>query len=116
MHSNLLQIALERGVPALLVWLWFLGTYAWMLFRLLRSPDERTIATNKMRLKDGDAWIDRGVLLGALGGLAGFFLSGLAHYNWGDSEVVMLLYFIMGLTLVIQRERISAADERGIRN
>jgi hypothetical protein len=24
----------------------------------------------------------------ALEGLAGFFTSGLVHYNWGDSEVV----------------------------
>ncbi len=28
MHSNLLQIALERGIPALIVWLIFLGMYA----------------------------------------------------------------------------------------
>jgi uncharacterized membrane protein YuzA (DUF378 family) len=42
-------------------------------------------------------------VLGALGGLCGFFASGLVHYNWGDSEVVMIFYFIMGLTLAIQR-------------
>jgi hypothetical protein len=102
MHSNLLQIALERGIPALLVWLWLLGTYAWMLLRLVRSPN---VARSEIGNRDGsDAWIDRGIVLGALGGLAGFFVSGLAHYNWGDSEVVMILYLIMGLTLVIQRE------------
>jgi len=42
-------------------------------------------------------------LLGALGGLVGFFTSGLVHYNWGDSEVVMVLYLIMGLTLAVHR-------------
>ncbi len=31
MHSNLLQIALERGLPALIVWLLLLGVYARML-------------------------------------------------------------------------------------
>jgi len=41
--------------------------------------------------------------LGALGGLVGFFASGIVHYNWGDSEVVMVLYFVMGLSLVVQR-------------
>jgi O-antigen ligase len=103
MHSNLLQIALERGIPALLVWLWLLGSYAWMLFSYLR------------RLKSGTAfqdangmWMDRGIVLGALGGVVGFFVSGLVHYNWGDSEVVMILYFIMGLTLVIQRQNRNA--------
>ena len=33
MHSNLLQIALERGIPALLLWLSFLFTYARTLWR-----------------------------------------------------------------------------------
>jgi O-antigen ligase len=88
MHSNLLQIALERGVPALIVWLLLLGVYGWTLLRLVRRSD----------LKEG-----RAIALGALGGLAGFFVSGLVHYNWGDSEVVTILYFIMGLSLVVER-------------
>ena len=49
-------------------------------------------------------WMERGILVGALGGLVGFFTSGVVHYNWGDSEVVMVLYMIMGLALVIHRE------------
>lgn len=88
MHSNLLQIALERGVPALIVWLILLGVYARMLIGLLRTDGLNEV---------------RGILLGALGGLVGFFTSGLVHYNWGDSEVVMVFYFIMGLSLVVQR-------------
>ena len=90
MHSNLLQLALERGLPALLCWLWLLGVYARMLWRLEGSQ----------LIND---WLERCVILGALGGLCGFFLSGLVHYNWGDSEVVMIWYFIMGLTLAIHR-------------
>jgi putative inorganic carbon (HCO3(-)) transporter len=90
MHSNLLQLSLERGLPALLCWLVLLGVYARMLWRLARSE------------LIGD-WVERGVILGALGGLCGFFLSGLVHYNWGDSEVVMIFYFIMGLSLAIHR-------------
>lgn len=90
MHSNLLQIALERGVPALIVWLAFLYAYARTLWRSLR--------------KDGKlGWIERGIFLGALGGVAGFFTSGLVHYNWGDSEVVMIFYMIMGLALAVHR-------------
>lgn len=88
MHSNLLQIALERGVPALIVWLILLGVYGRMLVRLIRTDGLNEI---------------RGVPLGALGGLTGFFTSGLVHYNWGDSEVVMVFYFIMGLSLVVER-------------
>jgi hypothetical protein len=91
MHSNLLQIALERGVPALLLWLAFLFVYARNLWRSLRSSSVEL------------ASIERGFLLGAFGGLVGFFTSGLVHYNWGDSEVVMVLYLIMGLSLAVQR-------------
>ena len=90
MHSNLLQIGLERGMPALILWLAFLLVYARTLWRSL--PSGATLE-----------WVERGILLGALGGLAGFFTSGLVHYNWGDSEVVMVLYMIMGLTLAVLR-------------
>lgn len=91
MHSDMLEIALERGVPALVIWLVLLFIYARMLWRLARE-------------KLVDDWIERGIVLGALGGLAGFFTSGLVHYNWGDSEVVTIFYLIMGLCLFVQRE------------
>jgi hypothetical protein len=89
MHSNLLQIALERGVPALIVWLLLLVVYARMLIGVIRASVDLPEA--------------RGIALGAYGGLAGFFVSGLVHYNWGDSEVVTVFYFIMGLCLVLER-------------
>jgi len=90
MHSDYLQISLERGVPALVAWLILLGMYARMLWRVKRRiPPEN--------------WIERGLVLGAFGGLIGFMCSGLVHYNWGDSEVVMVFYLIMGLSLVVER-------------
>ena len=64
--------------------------YARMLWRLRRRISV-------------DDWIEKGIVLGALGGLVGFMISGLVHYNWGDSEVVMIFYLIMGLSLVVDR-------------
>jgi len=90
MHSDYLQLALERGVPTLIFWLILLATYAWMLWRTLRELSK-------------DDWIERGIILGALGGLLGFMSSGFVHYNWGDSEIVMIFYLIMGLSLVVER-------------
>lgn len=90
MHSTPLQLALERGLPVLLLWLAVVFLYARMLWRLWRAPVL-------------DDWRERGLVLGALGGLTGFFASGLVHYNLGDSEVVMVFYLIMGLALALER-------------
>lgn len=116
MHSDPLQIALERGVPTFLAWLILLGIYAHTLartFRKLSKQDASSLGTSVVRPANEEvvasdpgtfgSWIDRGIILGALGGLTGFCVSGLVHYNWGDSEVIMIVYFIMGLSLVVER-------------
>jgi O-antigen ligase len=95
LHSTPLQIGFERGLPALFVWAAWLFVYARALLGALR----RTAL---------DAWVERGLLLGALGGLVGFVSGGLVHYNFGDSEVVQVFYFIMGLALAA--ERLSRGD------
>src|SRR5215213_11312817 len=96
MHSNLLQIALERGLPALIVWLILIGVYLRMLWRIIRQQTLDDFA--------------RGLAVGALGGAVGFFTSGLVHYNWGDSEVITVFYFIMGLCLVVERTNQQVTD------
>ena len=106
LHSTPLQIAFERGVPALLVWLALLLLYARVLWRLARGGARRD-------------WVVRGLALGALGGLVGFFTSGLVHYNLGDSEVAEIFYFIMGLALAAERlargnDLQTGADDSGI--
>ena len=83
MHSTPLEFAVERGIPTLIVWIVWMFLYLRMLWRGFRR-------------KDFD-WPERGLMLGALGGTAGFLTSGLVHYNWGDSEVAMIFYIIMGL-------------------
>lgn len=85
MHSTPLQFALERGIPTLIAWMIWMFIYLRMLWRGFRRKDA--------------SWHERGLLLGALGGAAGFLAGGLVHYNWGDSEVAMVFYVIMGLSL-----------------
>lgn len=87
MHSTPLQFAFERGVPTLIVWIIWMFIYLRTLWRKLRE--------NELD------WIERGILLGAFGGTIGFLTSGLVHYNWGDSEVVMIFYLVMGLSLFV---------------
>lgn len=101
LHSTPLQLAFERGLPALLVWAAWLFVYGRMLWRLARGGLE-------------EDWVVRGLVLGALGGLVGFLAAGLVHYNFGDSEVVMVFYFIMGLSLAAERVARQTPDrERG---
>ncbi len=90
LHSTPLQLAVERGLPTLFAWLALIFIYGRMLWRLARRGAL-------------DDWVERGLVLGALGGLAGFLVSGMVQYNLGDSEVAEIFYFIMGLTLVIER-------------
>jgi O-antigen ligase len=96
LHSTPLQLAFERGLPTLFVWLAWLFVYARMLWRMLRRAAS-------------EGWVERGLTLGALGGLVGFVAGGLVHYNFGDSEVVMVFYFLMGLTLAAHRLRLLPA-------
>jgi hypothetical protein len=82
-HSTPLQLVVERGLPALLIWLIVLGIYVRSLGRGLRSS----------AVVD---WRSRGILLGCLGGAIGFFTSSLVHFNLGDQEVAMVFYILMG--------------------
>jgi O-antigen ligase len=84
LHNVPLQIAAERGLPALGVWLWFVAVCALGLFRLQRSGD-RT--------------------LGAMGlaALAAMLAAGLFEYNFGDSEFLMLFLVLVTLPFAAAR-------------
>ena len=84
-HSTPMNLVVERGLPALLLWLTILGIYARTLWRGL-NPKSKI-----QNLKSS------GILLGCLGGMVGFFASGLVHYNLGDQEVAMMFFLLMGI-------------------
>ena len=86
-HSTPLNLLVERGFPALLLWLALLAIFARTLWRGLNPGS---------KIQDPKS---NGVLLGCLGGLIGFFISGLVHYNLGDQEVAMVFYLLMGLSV-----------------
>ena len=91
LHSTPLSIAVERGLPTLIMWLILMLVYGRVLFNLAR--------TNRV-----EGWVERGIVLGALGGLVGFFVSGIVNYNLGHWEVAIIFYFVMGLALVVERQ------------
>jgi len=89
-HSTPIQLAVECGLPALASWVWLMVGYAIFLLRLDRA------------LRDTD-WFDRGLLLGILGGLAGFVLTGFLQYNFGDAEAMVVFWLLMGLAFALNR-------------
>jgi hypothetical protein len=94
LHSTPLQIAFDRGLPALIFWLWIL--YA---FWRLATRAERDARPSEDA--DADATNRYGVLLGATGALAGFFASSLFNYNFGDGEVALVFWWLMGTVVVL---------------
>jgi O-antigen ligase len=85
LHSTPLQLAFDRGLPMLLLWLWMMAAFWWSIAR-----GERLAAD----LSDTNSY---GILLGTLGALTAFLISSLANYNYGDAEVAMMFWFLMGM-------------------
>jgi O-antigen ligase len=91
LHSTPLQLAFDRGLPMVAFWLWLmiaLWIYLW----------------DSVRHSSGDSDTNSfGLLLGALGALTGFLASSLVNYNYGDSEVNILFWFVMGMSVAIRQ-------------
>jgi O-antigen ligase len=84
LHNVPLQIAAERGLPALAMWLWFVASLAMALFRML--PRQRVLSSS------------------ALAAVAAMLTAGLFEYNFGDSEFLMLFLVLITLPFAAMRE------------
>ena len=89
-HSTPIQLAAERGLPVLLVWIALLCFYLRLLWQLRKSM-----------LTAG--WAQNGVALGIMAATIGFIASSIVHYNLGDSEVQMHFWFLMGLAIALHQ-------------
>ena len=94
LHNVPLQIAAERGLPALAIWIAFIVVVAYNLFRLFRTEREPTMAA------------------AALAAIAGMLSAGLFEYNFGDSEFLMLFLVLVTLPFAAARRDDAAASPR----
>ena len=85
LHNVPLQIAAERGLPAVAVWIWFLVALALATYRLFQEREHRTLAA------------------GALAAVAAMLAAGLFEYNFGDSEFLMLFLVLVTLPFAAAR-------------
>ncbi|HEY0100261.1 MAG TPA: O-antigen ligase family protein, partial [Pyrinomonadaceae bacterium] len=99
-HSTPLQLAFERGLPALLLWLWLLAVFWLTLTRGERAWRASADAST------------HGLLLGATGAFAGFCASSLVNYNFGDAEVALVLWWLMGTVVKISGDTQKASGSR----
>jgi O-antigen ligase len=85
LHNVPMQIAAERGLPALAVWLWFVAVLVFDLVKNFRVSADRMLAA------------------AALAALASALAAGLFEYNFGDSEFLMMLLIIITLPFAATR-------------
>lgn len=88
-HSTPIQIAVDRGVPALIAWLVMMGIYFVSIGRFLRR---------RMAISDATVdWRTTAAVLGAWGAVVGFTVSSFVHLNWMDSEAIEMAWALMGI-------------------
>jgi hypothetical protein len=102
LHSTPLQLAFDRGLPALFFWLWIV----WLFWR--------TASRNEKRLRETSDTNRYGILLGAIGALAGFFASSLVNYNLGDGEVALVFWWLLGIVVVVSANGESPTQTRPV--
>ncbi len=87
-HSTPIQIAMDRGLPALACYIWLIAAMMIMAWRGCK------------RSREGADDFGEALAVGNFGALIGFSLSSLTNYNFGDSETLMLILFVSGLSAV----------------
>ena len=88
-HSTPIEIGVELGLLVLAAWIALMAAYLLMLVRLVAQSR-----------KQGDRF-PYGLSLGILGATSAFLASSVVHYDFGDSLVVFLLWFLAGLALAL---------------
>lgn len=85
LHNNPLQIAAERGLPALAIWLWFIVALVRDLWKRFTAGQHRALTA------------------AALATIVALLTAGLFEYNFGDSEVLMLFLIVVTLPAAADR-------------
>jgi membrane-associated protease RseP (regulator of RpoE activity) len=97
-HSTLIQIGVWWGLPALIFYCSLMTIAIALALKLVN------------RLGRGQPET-KGIALGALGAIIAFNVSSVAHFNFGDGEVVMAFWLISGVLFAVRRIVAEQADK-----
>ena len=87
LHNVPMQIAAERGLPALAAWIWFVvAAFVGLVSTGAQGARNKSLAA------------------AALGAMAAMLAAGLTEYNFGDSEFLMLLLVMITLPFAANRD------------
>jgi O-antigen ligase len=85
LHNVPVQIAAERGLPALAIWLWFIVGLTVALAKQMRVKDQKMLAAT------------------GLAAVVSMLAAGMFEYNFGDSEFLMLFLILVTLPFAAVR-------------
>jgi O-antigen ligase len=83
LHNNLLVLAVTLGIPGALA---VVALFVMILRVLIQN------------VRSAGGGLRRGLAVGALAAYVGFHVMGLFEWNFGDAEVMMLLWYVLGLS------------------
>ena len=89
LHNVPVQIAAERGLPALAIWIGLISVLVLDLWRLFRAGHHQVITAT------------------ALAAVAALLAAGMFEYNFGDSEFLMLFLLLVTLPFAATRRATS---------
>ena len=87
LHDTPLQIAVERGIPGLAAWLAIFVVFLVHTVRLIRRLPAESV--------------DRTLVVGIQAAIVAFLVAGLFEYNFGDTEVLLVMAALMALPFVV---------------
>jgi putative inorganic carbon (hco3(-)) transporter len=88
MHSNIFQLLTDTGIAGLGAWIFIWVAYFIEIFKRWRALTEEKSQDNAA-----------GILMGSSAAVTAFLVGGFFESSIYDSEVTMLVYFVMGISL-----------------
>lgn len=96
LHNNFLELAVERGAVGLISWMsiWLVA-----LIVMIKGWLHRT----------GDSYVEM-TLAASIGSVLAFLTAGFFEYNFGDSEIQMLIYLVLGAGMAAAEQALPKSN------